>query len=353
MRNWDAVPENTGDPDFENLAAVLRCERPKRPTLFEFFLNADLYARLADDGVATGVAEPGVWLASALQLTSAFRNAGYDYVTLSPPGFRFPYGEADQQETRSLNEGAIITDRQSFESYPWPDPDDADWSALASLSDHLGPGMKVVVPGPMGVLENVIRMVGYDRLCYLIADDEALASDIFSAVGERLVRYYRRAAACPVVGAVIGNDDWGFKTQTLLSPADMRRFVFPWHTRLVEEAHAEDKPAILHSCGNLEKVMGDVVDRMQYDGKHSFEDAIKPVEEAYEEYGERIAILGGIDVDFVVREEPEVIHQRSLAMVERTAQRGSFALGTGNSVPAYVPDAHYFALIDAALRGHR
>ncbi len=136
---------------FENLAAVLRCEPPKRPTLFEFFLNADLYARLADEEVGTGAAGQGDWQTSALQLISAFRNAGYDYVTLSPPGFRFPYGEADQQETRSLNEGAIITDRESFESYPWPDPDEADWGALARLSDHLGPGMKVIVPGPMGV----------------------------------------------------------------------------------------------------------------------------------------------------------------------------------------------------------
>jgi uroporphyrinogen decarboxylase len=36
-------------------------------------------------------------------------------------------------------------------------------------------------------------------------------------------------------------------------------------------------------------------------------------------------------------------------MLERAAGRGGYALGTGNSVPEYVPDASYFALIRAAL----
>ena len=36
-------------------------------------------------------------------------------------------------------------------------------------------------------------------------------------------------------------------------------------------------------------------------------------------------------------------------MLERTAGRGGYALGTGNSVPDYVPDENYFAMIRAAL----
>ena len=34
-------------PDFDNLLAILHLEEPTRPTLFEFFLNDRLYARLA------------------------------------------------------------------------------------------------------------------------------------------------------------------------------------------------------------------------------------------------------------------------------------------------------------------
>ena len=41
-------------------------------------------------------------------------------------------------------------------------------------------------------------------------------------------------------------------------------------------------------------------------------------------------------------------YQRIVELVHSVG-RGGFALGTGNSVPEYVPDANYFALIRAAL----
>jgi uroporphyrinogen decarboxylase len=170
--------------------------------------------------------------------------------------------------------------------------------------------------------------------------------DIFDAVGQRLVRYYEICAAYESVGALIVNDDWGFKTSTMLSPADMRRYVFGWTKKIVEAIHKTGKPAILHSCGNLERVMDDIIDDMKFDAKHSFEDVIIPIEQAYEKWGGRIAILGGIDMDFMCRSTPEQIRQRCQAMLMKTATKGGYALGTGNSVPEYVPFDNYIAMID-------
>jgi len=66
---WEPV---RAEPDFRQLLKVLRCEPPGRPTLFEFFLNARLYARLsgrAFDPEAT--ATPEHWRT----LIAAFRAA--------------------------------------------------------------------------------------------------------------------------------------------------------------------------------------------------------------------------------------------------------------------------------------
>ena len=93
--------------------------------------------------------------------------------------------------------------------------------------------------------------------------------------------------------------------------------------------------------------MEDIIEDIKYDGKHSYEDVILTVEEAYEKWGGRIAILGGIDLDFVCRSTPEQIKARAKAMLERTKERGGYALGTGNSVPEYVPWENYFAMISA------
>jgi uroporphyrinogen decarboxylase len=94
-----------------------------------------------------------------------------------------------------------------------------------------------------------------------------------------------------------------------------------------------------------------IIDDIAYDGKHSYEDNIMPIEEAYEKYHSRIALLGGIDLDFVCRRSAEEVYMRSKKMIERSAKFGSYALGTGNSVPPYTPDKNYFAMTKAALEG--
>ena len=331
-------------PDFDNLLRVLNRAKPKRPTLFEFFLNAPLYKRLA--GPAWTDSPDRV--AQARFMIHAFRAAGYDYATVSGSDFGFPTGERHRASTIAINEGAVIHDRKSFEAYAWPDPDKFDYSSLDKVRGELPEDMKLVVHGPGGVLENVMFLVGYEATCYMTVDEPELAADVFAAVGSRLVQHYEIVGQFDTVGAMISNDDWGFKSQPMLSPDAMRTYVFPWHKKIVAAIHASGKPAILHSCGNLESVMDDIIDDMRYDGKHSYEDVIMPVEDCYDRWGRRIAILGGIDLDFICRSSPEDVHRRSQAILERSAQRGSYALGTGNSVPEYIPPAKYFAMVSAA-----
>jgi uroporphyrinogen decarboxylase len=341
-----AVATRKIDPDFSQILKVLKRQKPDRSTLFEFFLNDPLYEALSgmpiqkDEDVMVGVR----------RLVKAFARAGYDYATCWSSSFGFPAGPRHWDKSCSLNEGFVITDRATFAQYAWQDPEACDYSRLEKVRPDLPAGMKLIVCGPGGVLENVISLAGYDNLCFMIADEPDLVRDIFEAVGSRLVKHYRIAGAFDTVGACISNDDWGFKTQTMLAPADMRKFVFPWHRKIVETIHAAGKPAILHSCGYAGEILEDVI-AMGYDARHSYEDTIQPVEQAYEEYAGRLAVLGGMDLDFVCRAKPAEITRRSRAMLDRAASRGGYALGTGNSVPTYVPPENYFAMIEAAIAG--
>lgn len=321
-------------PNFENILKVLKCEKPDRPTLFEFFLNGPLYERLG------GKPEN--------RYLEAFHRAGYDYATFHV-GFSFPKGERHHDKSISLNEGALITDWKSFEKYPWPVVEDSDYDILKRVAPEIPKGMKLIVPGPCGVLENIIQLTGYDNLCMMLYDDPELVRQITDDVGSRLVRHYEIVGKYETVGAMISNDDWGFRSQPMLSPDDMKKYIVPWHVKIAEAIHSHGKPAILHSCGNQETMMESIIDVCKYDGKHSYEDTIEPVEKAYEQLNGKIAVFGGIDLDFICRKTPEEIFRRSKAMLERAENRGGYALGSGNSIPDYVPQENYFAMISAAV----
>ena len=334
-------------PCFDEFVAVLRRKRPSRPVLYELFLNETLYRKLS--GIESS--PPAGTIDRWRLVSTAMERAGYDYAPDVANEFRFPKPEFTAKSTFSLNEPHTIVDRASFESYAWPDPDAFDYSALAAAKSVLPEGMKLVVLGPCGVLENALQLVGFERLCLMLSDDARLAGDIFHGIGSRLLRYYQNCLRYDTVGAVVGNDDWGFKTQTMFSPAHMRKYVFPWHKKIVAAAHDAGRPAILHSCGNLRLVMDDVIDDMQYDAKHSYEDTIQPVEKAYREYGGRIAVLGGMDVDFLCRSTREDVKKRSRAMLRLSSSRGGYALGSGNSVPEFIPEENYFAMTSVAVEG--
>ena len=331
-------------PDFDNFLAMLGSTPQKKPVLFELFLNDPLYMRLADRKPSDD--SDIEWLKIVVD---AFKNGGYDYATTLASTFNFEIGHRTTEQTISANEGGVITDRASYEAYKWLDPENCDCSKLEKIKNYLPDGMKIMVMGPGGVLENVMALIGFDTLCYMIYEDEDLVHEIFRQVGSRLVKYYEIASSFDSVGLIASNDDWGFNTQTFLSLSDMRKFVFPWHKKIAQTAHNAGKPAILHSCGYPADIMDDIIDDMKFDGKHSFEDNIIPIEESYKRWGSRIALLGGMDVDFLIRSTPEEITKRAEKMLELTSGKGHYALGSGNSIPEYIPYESYYAMIRPVL----
>jgi len=331
-------------PDFNELLRVLDRKKPSRPVLFELFMNPTVYELLSGHKQDDESEDAYFRL-----VVDAFCAGGYDYATVYASNFAFKAGERHTEQTVSLNEGFVITDEKSFDEYEWSNPEDFDYSRLEKLGKYMPDGMKLMVMSSGGVLENTIALIGYENLCYMLLDEPELAKRIFDEVGSRLLKYYQIAVEHDSVGVIMLNDDWGFNTQTFLSPDDMRQLVFPWHKKIVELVHSHNKPAVLHSCGYMTEIADDIIDVMKFNGKHSYEDKIHPVEESYQRWGERIAILGGIDVDFLIRSSPEDIRKRAAGMLELSQEHGSYALGSGNSIPEYVPFECYRAMTSVAL----
>lgn len=331
------------EPDFENLRKVLAREKPERPTLFELFFGSNYYDRLS------GMKETADELTNLRRVVETFAAAGCDHATVFSSEFKFPAPGKKRKENHSLNDGAVITDWESFEKYKWLNPEDFSNERLVKIAPYLPGNMKLMVWGPMGVLENVTKLMGYDNLCFALFDEPELVEEVINNVGKRLLTYYESALQYDTVGCICYADDWGFNTQTLLSPGDLRKYIFPWARRIVEAAHKYHKPVVLHSCGYFEPIFEDIVD-MGFDARHSYEDNILPVEKAYDTYGDRIAILGGIDMDFICRETPENVVRRCRNMLEKTKEKGGYALGSGNSVPDYMPYENYMAMIKTAMK---
>ncbi len=343
------------DPDFGRLEKVLRREGlPDRVPFYELFSNIEeevlsaIQNRTAGGGKRPGTNEPG--LRTLRRQIDYMYCLGYDYISLYPENFEFPRKEAPKAVTalgeREYFPGDFhtIADRRDFENYPWPDASQIDYSIFEKAAQILPPGMKVIA-GYSGVLENVMWLLGFEGTSLLLYDDEPLVGDMFEAVATRIIEYFNNVGSMEVVGALVLGDDMGFKAQTMLSPEVFRKYLFPWHRKIVEAAHRHGKPIILHACGNLSQVIKDVV-ACGWDAKHSFEDVIEPVWEAKEKYGDSIALLGGFDMDKICRMSEKQVRTHTRFLVEKCAPGGGWTLGTGNSVADYVPVASFLAMLE-------
>jgi uroporphyrinogen decarboxylase len=242
----------------------------------------------------------------------------------------------------------FIESWEEFEKYPFPDIKRFDFFAYEYLNRNMPEGMGLIVSHAAGVFEHLSQIMSYEGLCIAIHDQPLLVKTLADEIGSRIEEFYRQLLDLDRIIALFPGDDLGFRTGTLVSPGHLREFVLPWHRKFAALAHSKDLPYFLHSCGNLSSIMEDLIEDVKIDGKHSFEDAIKPVELFHEIYHPRIAALGGVDINILANGTPETVRKKVRRLVELCGSRGRYALGSGNSIPSYIPVENYIAMVDEA-----
>jgi uroporphyrinogen decarboxylase len=173
---------------------------------------------------------------------------------------------------------------------------------------------------------------------------------MFERIGKFFVAVAETACSFSCVTALFGGDDMGYKTQTMVGPKVLIEKSFPWHRRMAALAHEHGRLYLLHACGNLAEVMEPLIEDVRIDGKHSWEDTILPVSEAKRLYGDRIALIGGIDMDYLCRASEEEIRRRLRETLDVCQPGGGYCLGSGNTVANYVPLGSYLVMLDEGRR---
>lgn len=357
------------EPDFEDLRKVLLREPGQKVVpLIELWIDVGIMAE------ATGIELPysstelvellnldssspeeaiqfGVRYA---QLATAFSEAvGYDYVisTVSVPIPRprrhLKDNPSQDGKVRVWREehAEMIANRSDLEAFAWPSQEQINMSPIEFMATLLPPKMKLIAFYP-GVFEDLTTLMGFENMAIKSIEEPQLLVDILERLTVLAEASIERAAAHPAVGAVFYGEDMGFKTGTMLSPAFMRERVLPCHKRIVEASHKHGKPFILHSCGQIGALMEDLIEVVEIDALHSFQDVIEPVEQVYAKYADRIAILGGLDMDLLARGSEEQVRARSRQILESCASGGNFAFGAGNSITDFIPTGNYYAMLD-------
>jgi uroporphyrinogen decarboxylase len=236
------------------------------------------------------------------------------------------------------------TSWEAFENYQWPESPGKINQWAKELAEILPEGMKIMnLPG--GLFEWTTWLMGLVPFSYALYDQPDLVDAIIERVAEIIYKGAEEFISLPESGGFFIGDDMGFFSGTMIDPGVLREKFFPHLKKMVALAHNRGKLALLHSCGNLEAIMDDIC-ATGLDGKHSFEDKIMPVEEVYRRWGDRISLIGGVDVNLLASGTEEEVRTRVRRILDVCGASGGYVLGTGNSVASYIHFPNYLAMLE-------
>ena len=354
MDHWPWKP----DPDYHRLINTLRRKGdPSHVPFLELFADPEIIGSLLGEAPAPAKdkikdrATLDHWVDQRIRF---WHMLGYDAFWM---GATLSWGVVHSLETGDT--AALTRDRRTwvneqrgriaswedFDRHPWPSFQDVDFYPLEYAGRHIPDGMGIIAQIG-GVLEPAMWLMGYETFALAIYEQP----DLVDAIFQRLIDVYIPLATALVqMDGVIGlwmGDDMGYKTGPMISPKHLRKLVFPIQKQIAAIAHAAGKPFLLHSCGNLETVMEDLIEDVGIDAKHSFEDVIEPVERFSARFSKRISVIGGIDMDLLTRGSEEQVRARTRQVLASCAGSGGYILGSGNSVANYVSIQNFLAMLD-------
>lgn len=353
------IPVN---PDYESMIkCVLREKEPERVHFSELFLDDEIIEASGEKfGLLSGLDRSDPLYVTKRDV-KVYSFLGYDMARIHVPGVEFDLTYLKAADTTDIDSqirnqrdwvnehSGPIQSWDDFTNFPWPEIQNADLSALEWCEKNLPEGMKVY-DLTTHIFENLSWSLGFETMCYKLYDEPDLVQAVADRVGDFYLEFTKLLCDFHCVGVIWGSDDMGFKTQPLMSPDKLRELILPWHKKAARIAHENDKPYFLHACGHIEDIMDDLIDDVKIDAKHSFEDAIMPVTEVCEKYGDRAGILGGIDMDILCRSDEETIRKKVRETLDACFPGGGYCLGSGNTIANYMPLENYLAMMDEGRR---
>ena len=235
---------------------------------------------------------------------------------------------------------------EDFESYPWPQITDVDFSDVEwferNLPDNIGMWAMAYL------FQQVSNLFGFAPMCMILMEDRELIKAVIEKVGLFFEKYVEILCGFTRVAAINVGDDMGHKTDTFIDPDDIRQLFIPWHKRIIDAAHSRGKLGIFHVCGRVDAIIDDLIDTVGIDAKHSTQDVVEPIISEKKRIGNRVALLGGVDIDFITRSDPQQIRKYTRNILEHCQPGGGFSFGVGNWVADSIPLDNYLTMIDEA-----
>ncbi len=340
----------------DRFLTALRGGQPDRVPLFELHFNLRFIREILGDSLNS----PYHNVDDEVRMSRA---TGLDMLWTAPVGFTSfaniqQHGERYQDEwgtwygmdesswPGSWMENTVVNDRDDWRKLKFPDPGAAWRTEQTRRAVELASGELAVVGGVRGPFSGAWMVAGMMNMGRWLQKEPDLFDDVLREMARWNAQLGLNEIACGV-DAIMIHDDWGMNMGLMVNPDQWRRYVYPHIAEQVETLAASGTPIIMHSDGNLNAIMDDIVSMKIA--------ALNPVQRnsgmdaagLRQQYGTRLCLIGNISASQTLPYGTEAdVELQCLECLRDVAPDGAYIMAPDHSYHGGVPSRNVWKVLE-------
>jgi uroporphyrinogen decarboxylase len=237
------------------------------------------------------------------------------------------------------------------ERFPWPKSEYLNFDSCLRDLRHAG---------------DVYRLSGfwtcfYHNLADLFGMEEYFikmhtSPDVVLAATDKVCEFYYDAnerffdAAGDLIDGFFFGNDFGTQQSLICGPAQFDQFIMPWFGKFTEQGHRRGYQVVLHSCGSVYRVIGQLI-QAGVDCLHPLQAQARDMnaERLAADFRGRLAFMGGIDVQSLLTYGTPVDIRQDVRRVKRLLGPNLIVSPSHEAILPNVPPENVEALAKAAV----
>jgi len=198
--------------------------------------------------------------------------------------------------------------------------------------------------------EKAHELRGIENFLYDMAAEPECAQQLLDMIIRKNLVMLENILPCKDIDGILLGSDWGSQKDLLISPECFRRMIKGGEKQEYELIRKYGKDVFVHSCGNIVRVMDDLVE-IGLQGLNPVQPECMDLKLLKENYGDSITFYGGISTQRTLPYgTPEDVIRETNEVVELMSKGGGYITAPSQEIQEDVPYENLIALIETAKK---